>query len=138
MGYRVLLDADGNTVQTDEGSSSLITLQFYDLQNEVLDGASIETLTLKLYNLEDRSIINSRDGVSILNENGGTLDSDGTLTLFLDPEDNVNVATVLDLDDKVEVHVAEITWTWLDAGANERTRTEPFILFVVPLNSPPE
>lgn len=136
MGYRVLLDEDGNTVKTDEGSSSLITLQFYDLQNAVLDKASIETLTLKLYNLEDRAIINSRSRVSVLDDNGGTLDSDGTLTMVLDPADNVNVATVLNLDHQVEIHVAEFTWTWLDAGANERSRTEPFLLFIVPLESP--
>jgi hypothetical protein len=79
-----------------------------DESGALINGASLSTMSLTLYNVVDNAIINSRNAQSILNTNGGTIDGSGNWTLTLSPADN----TVMDQSAASEDHVAIIKWTY--------------------------
>jgi len=101
-----------------EKSTSLLSWVFKDHAGVAVSSANLTTVTVTLYDKATAAIINSRDGQSILNVNGGTADTSGNGTLKLGPNDNVIVTAAR----KQEVHVALIQFTYnsgVDAGREE-------------------
>jgi hypothetical protein len=89
----------------------------------------LTTLTMTLYLGRVGIVINSRSAQSIRNENGGTVDSAGALTIRLDPLDMIIVS-----GKQSETHIALIEWTWgspLKSGKHEIAFTVTNLLKVV-------
>lgn len=86
-----------------EGATYLIHTTFLDQ-----DDAPIvpDALTLTLYERATRTIVNSRDHVSVLNENGGSF-AGTDFTLTLSGDDNALVGA-----GNGETHIALLEWTW--------------------------
>jgi hypothetical protein len=116
-----LLTTARKAVIVDEGESCNVTVTFQDMAGDAIVKASLLSLTATLYDEATESIINSRNAQSVLDANGGTVASDGTLTLRLQPLDAVIVGT-LDAGE-IEAHVLLIGWTWSD-GVLTRTGKE--------------
>jgi hypothetical protein len=82
---------------------------------------ALTTLTVTLYNDRNNAIINERDGVSILNENGGSVSGSGeTLSgeWKMEELDNVIVQSGV----AAENHTAEFEWTYNDGNDTGRHR----------------
>jgi hypothetical protein len=129
-----------------EKTTGRLTAVVQDHAGVAIPAASLTTLVLTLYNLADGAIINSRSAQSVLNANGGTVDSSGNLVMILGPLDNVITGTaspstsLADLmaargstplplgssaRSQVETHVALFEYTY-DSGAKSG-KTEVFI-----------
>lgn len=81
-----------------------------DIQDEAGTGipaASLADLTWKLYDLASGQYINARTGISVLNANGGTVDTGGNFSHVYTPEDMAFVGT-----GNSEVHVSLYEWTY--------------------------
>ncbi len=122
MGVTVLTTGE---TSVNDGESAKITATLYDTENASLAKAAINTLTLTIQD-EDGSVINSRNGTDILDANGGTLATDGTLTLKLTAADNAFQSS----DKTRERHFVELAWTWDDAQSVEQTGKQTYILWV--------
>lgn len=135
MARQQLLDPNGDACEVEEGEVARVTVTFEDYDAASLPLSNLLSLTIKLRNAEDDSIINSRGDQTILNANGGTVvDVSGvaTLTLILDENDNANVGGVLS---GVETHWLDLTWTW-DDGTTTRTGKAAYYYDVRVLDSP--
>lgn len=94
--------------------------QFSDGTNPVAK-ADLGTVKLWLYVKQEApgapsAYLNSRNGVSIKDANGGTITTGGVLTLVLDPADNViSEANLVE-----EWHTAEIEYTYNGGAATGR------------------
>jgi len=117
-----LRDSNGNENFVQEGESANITATF-EFEGTSFDKAAVLSLVGTLYDLENKTYINSRNAQDILDANNGTLATDGTLTLRLGPTDNVIVDTTNTPQGSVEVHVLRVKWTWND-GVEGRTGIE--------------
>lgn len=99
-----------------ESSTARLTATLKDETETAIPAASINTLTLLLYDQltelaspgSTGAVINSRNRVNILNANGCTATSSGGVTLTLTPADNVIVNT----GESSERHVALFEWTY--------------------------
>lgn len=87
---------------------AVFTAQVQDENGVAIPAASILTLKMWLYVRSTGEIINNRDGVNVLNANGGTVDGSGNFTLVLDPADNEFQGT----SGGTEVHVMLLRWTY--------------------------
>lgn len=89
------------------------TAQIEGTITDAADGAlaAVNSLTLTLYEKKTGTILNSRNGGSILNENGGTFAA-GVVTLTLSPADNALLSQAV----AHETHVALIRWTYNGGG----------------------
>ena len=121
-----LKNSQGNTVYPQEGGSALVQFTLYDAESSQLNKAAILTLACTLTDVRTGQVINSRDGQSILDANGGSVGVDGDVDLILDPADNVIVTSGLSLEE----HRIELVWTWLDSDANPYTGKESFLFSV--------
>lgn len=97
------------------GESAVVTATLYDTSGATLDKAAVASLSVTLVD-ESRSIVNSRDGQDILDANGGTLASDGTVTLILSTDDT----QMVDDESDLERRYLQFAWTWSD-GSNTLT-----------------
>ena len=99
-----------------ESSSARLTATIKDETETAIPAASIDSLTLLLYDQRTEldspgstaAVINSRSRQNILNTNGCVVDSTGGLVLTLTPADNVIVNT----GESSERHVALFEWTY--------------------------
>jgi hypothetical protein len=91
-----------------EQKTARFTALLKDELGVAIPSSSLNTLTLTLYNKKDLAIINSRNKQSILNTNGGTVDSSGNFTLTLTPSDMIVVRKV----QAQEPHIALVEWTY--------------------------
>lgn len=102
-----------------EKKTAKITATLNDEDGNPLALASINTLTLTLYDEITGTVINGRTGSNILNTGGGTLAAtSGAFTLTLSPND----MAINDTDRDDEIHVALVEWTYnasADAGGKE-------------------
>ncbi len=112
----------------DEGEGSLITATFYDKSGDPLEADSILSLELTLQNETDGAIINERDASNILNQNGGTVEADGTLKLKLSGDDNAIIAR----NGYKESHIATIEWSWEDFEGDPQQGRQKWRLRVAP------
>ena len=127
-----LTEPDGTPVIADEGEWTQITGKFKDLQKEVLDKASIQSLTLTLYDETTGDIINNRQNQNILDANGGTVAANGDLTLNLNGSDNVIVANT----GQTENHIALTRWVWTDLTGDTVEGFQQWRVRVSPLAGP--
>ena len=94
MSRQTLKDSSGVAICVNEGESCRIVVTFTDYDGSNILSASIASLTCTLKDYEPGTVINGRDGQSVLNANGGTLADEGgvaTLKLVLGAYDNLNV-----------------------------------------------
>src|SRR6185312_4273183 len=102
-----------------EQTTSRITGTIVDDAGVAIPASALVTLTLTLYNRRGPTILNSRDNVSVLNTNGGTVDSAGKFAMTLDPADNP-----LSAGFSSEQHAALFTWTYNSGAATGRAVVE--------------
>jgi hypothetical protein len=102
--------SERRTVLTEEyGEASTVVLEA-DIEDDAGTGFKPETLTLTLLVKASGAIVNSRNGGSILDTNGGTVSAGGALVLTLAPADQVIVAPLA--GKRFETHIARLAWTW--------------------------
>lgn len=95
-----------------EGSTPVFSFQILDADG---DGFKPETLTVTLYDYRDKSIINSRDHVDILDVNGGSVDAEGNVIWELEEGDT----PIVHSDSNLETHEALFEWSW-DSGNSKQ------------------
>lgn len=83
-----------------ENSTSRLTATLVDLDAV---GFKPDAVTLLLYDLDSRAVINSKDRVSVLS----SVDANGNVSLELTPADNAIVGSRW-----LEKHVALFEWSW--------------------------
>lgn len=102
------------TIDVLERGSCRFSGTLSDEADDPVAAASLDDFTLTLYDLHSDTIINSRDAISVLNANGGTMGaSDGVFTMQFSSLDNPIVANLDEGD--TEDHYALFTATW-DGG----------------------
>lgn len=116
----ILLGApDGTVVVVDEGESADIVAQLYDISaDQQLDKSMVNTLTVTQTVAFTDTIINARDDQSIFDENGGTVEMDGLVTLKLTPLDT---AILVASPGQCEEHWITFAWSWIDPQGVTRT-----------------
>ena len=75
---------------------------------------ALSTLKLTLYDLQTRTVINSRQQQNVKNANNGEVDSEGVFTWKVQSADNALVNSNL----LQERHRALLEWTWPDGYGN--------------------
>ncbi len=130
-----LRDAAGKAVRVQQGESCDVVVTFKDMTGAAIAKASLLSLVATLYDESTSAIINSRNAVSVLDANGGTVASDGTLTLRLQPADSPIVTASSVAVGEAETHVLRIDWTWSD-GVLTRTGREEWSILVERIASP--
>lgn len=116
MSRQTLTDASGTAICVDEGESCRIVVKFTDYDGSNILSASIASLECTLRDYDSGTVINGRDGQSVLNANGGTLADEGgvaTLKLTLDAADNINVGGLVTGE---ETHTIDFEWSWNDGS----------------------
>lgn len=108
-----------------ERSPVLLTLQLTTDRDEALVKAQLLTVTATLYDKRLPAVfINGRDAQDILDANGGTVGTDGTLSLVLGEDDNVLTSQ----EHRKEDHVLLLQWTWTGgAGPGIKEITYPIL-----------
>ena len=98
-----------------EKTSPKITATIQDEDGTAIPAASLDTLTLTLYNLNDsaKTIINDRDAQDVLNTNNVTVDSSGNLIWSVQSLDTIIVGT-----QERENHRAVFEWTYSSGTKN--------------------
>lgn len=102
-----------------EHSIAKYTAVIKDESDVAIAAASLNTLTLTLYNSADKAIINSRNAQNVLNANNVVVDSSGNLTWTMQPADNA-----ISGSGEFETHVALFEYTWASStkrGSHEVT-----------------
>lgn len=99
-----------------EQTTRFLEFQLLDENDSGIPAAELQSLTLTLYDPRTGAIINSRDDMSVLNANGGTVDAQGNAVLELGPADNVIVGQNAGLVQ--EDHVALLEWVY-EAGTRQ-------------------
>lgn len=122
-----LKTSDGATLVIDEGESCNVTAVPKDMAGAAITESNLATLTATLVDEATGDVINGRDAQSVLDANGGTVASDGTLTLRLQPAD----AAIVTAGDAgtIEAHILRLAWTWSD-GVLTRTGVQEWGLKV--------
>jgi len=119
-----LLTSTGAIAKTAIGSSfDIRSLVFHDALGVAIAKAAILSLTFELQD-QDGTTINGWNGDSILDANGGTVETDGTAIMRLQPADTTQYGT-----QQSSVITAIFTYTWSD-GVSTRTGKEERTLVV--------
>lgn len=93
-----------------------------------IPAVSMTTLKLTLYDLATDAIINARNAVSVLNVNGGTLDSSGNFTMIFDIADNVILGSATATRDLADLVAARGSQP-LPLKAKVRSQVETHVAF---------
>lgn len=100
-----------------EGTTPSISATITNKAGAAIPLASLTTLTLTLYNIDDSAcpIINSRNAQDVKNANRVTVDANGNLKWTLAPEDSA-IATPSALTDQhpYNTHWAVLRWTYTE------------------------
>lgn len=97
----ILKDAAGARLIVAEKTTLRLTATLVDEAGVAIPSIGLSSLTLTLYNRDSvlKEIINSVDGVNILNAGRGTVHAtSGLLTIMLEPNDNGVVDAASDLE----------------------------------------
>ncbi|MEM2932498.1 MAG: hypothetical protein QXI61_06625 [Nitrososphaerota archaeon] len=122
-----LLTYDNKLAIVDAGESCNVVCKF-SFGSQSFNKASILSLRLTLYDRATGQAINGRVNQDIYDANGGTIADDGTLTIRLQPEDNIIVNEALQREE-IEDHIVSLRWTWND-GVYIRVGVEQLVLRV--------
>ena len=101
----------GNDRKVEEGSTFSYTATLKNEDGVVIPAATLDVLTLTLYEIDGNTDINSRTAQNVLNTNGVTVSSDGELVWTATPADNVIVDSTLQ-PGEFETHVALFEYEW--------------------------
>lgn len=108
------------TIPVLELDSAYFACTLTDEAGDAVPLASLDDITLTLYDKVADSIINSRSAVSVKNSNGGTFGAtDGAFTMTFASDDNPIVSTTL-ATGKQEEHHALFKATW-NSGAGRKS-----------------
>lgn len=101
-----------------EGTTPQYSCSIVDENGDAVAAASLDTLTITLFNVRSRVVINSRDRQNALNANNVEVTAGGLLTWNIQPADLVVASG--DLISKLQ---AVFEWTWGDgkSGWHELT-----------------
>jgi hypothetical protein len=97
-----------------EATTGHYSFPLVDASGAGIDGSIIETLTVKLYDLDTLQVLNGRDNQDIKNTNDGTIITDpgppivSTVTLNLQPADTI----ILNQSRWVEYRILVFRWSW--------------------------
>jgi hypothetical protein len=116
MTVLALLDDNRRQVRTLEGGAVRVVAVPKDFTGTAITEANLVTLTVTLYDQRTGRVINSRSAQSVKDANGGTVVTNGTLTLILLAADNPIVSDTTP-PGGVERHVLRLAWTYSD-GSN--------------------
>lgn len=118
-----------------EGVGGIYLGNVKDERGKALAAADLTTLTLTLIDKSTAQVINSRNAVSVLNANGGTINASGEFEFLLTADDNVIVDTGLD-DELEEEHIMRLRWTWIDSSLQTHTGGKDISIWVKQLDTP--
>lgn len=135
MATNAITDSSGNAVTAQQGESCDVVLTFKDLSGATITKANLITLTLSLFDQKTSATINSRSGQNVIDANGGSVATDGTLTLRLQPDDNPIVSSSVVVGAS-ENHVLEFTYSWNDGVLTRTGKSVPYTLAVEKLAVP--
>jgi hypothetical protein len=111
------------TINVDETGSVFYQWKLIDENRQPVPLASLDSLTLTLYDVGTDTIINSRDAMDILNTHNGTFASEtGIGTMSFTPLDTVIVGTVADGDTEEHIALFEAIWNDGDSRRNWQVR----------------
>ena len=72
-----------------EGSTARYACVLATVAGVAIDSGAVSAITATLRDVQTDAVINSRDALSVLNANGGTLSAGGAFALILTPADNI-------------------------------------------------
>lgn len=110
-----LLKPDSGDDFVDAGETPNLTATLYDNTGDALNKSAIKTLTLSIWT-DSGTVINSRDGVNVLDANDCTVTADGVVTIRFAPDDMAYQAS----EGLYEYHIVQLQWTWDDSESVER------------------
>ena len=111
-----LKDENGLPLKVDEGESAVIETRFKDpVENQVFKKDGIDTLSLTILNKDDFEPI--VEALNIKDLNGGTLTTEGLLTLVVPAAYN----TMISSSKEEETHIFIISFTYFDTAGTEQT-----------------
>lgn len=95
-----------------EQVSAEISWSFQDGEGDAVAAAALSSVTMTLYDLMSKQVINGRDEQDILGPdrtgtNDVSISSVGAATWYVQPEDNAII-----IAGSLEQHIALIEWTW--------------------------
>lgn len=111
----------------DEGESGSITASVQDKNGNALVKANIGSLNITILDVRSNTIINNRNAQNILDANNGSVDTDGTVTFKLQPEDTINVGSPRGF---LEERQVTIEWTWTDLDFQLNTGRHVFEIYI--------
>jgi len=94
-----------------EGTVFYYSGKLLDERGFAIPSSDLTTVELTLKDVTTGDIINTRDAVDIKNDNGGIVNTDGTMSWTSLPADNPVIQTGLD-DGEIELHQITLVWTW--------------------------
>lgn len=106
-----------------ERSSGRMTATMVDEAGDPISSASLDTLTLTLFEILSKKAINGRDDQNVLNANNVTVNSSGELVWTIQPADNALIRQ----SHGYEVHRALFEWTW-DSGTKRGLHYEDLLV----------
>lgn len=112
-----LLDTDGRNAVIQAGESSTIEGSLKDGE-DAIEKTLLTSFKLTLFDEATGSIINSRNDQSVLDENGGLVDSNGNFNIVLGTLDNVIVGSPA--VGELEAHIARLTWEWTSLAVQRK------------------
>ena len=101
--------------EINEATTGRYTATLYDETGATIDGSTLTTLTLTLYDVKTGSFINSRNAQDVKNTNGVAITAAGALTWTIAKEDTVIVGRATR-----ERHRALFVGTW-ESGVKKFT-----------------
>lgn len=107
-----------------QASTPRLVVSFLDADGSAIAESNLTALTLTYRHRFTGTVINSRNAQSVLDANGGTVATDGTLTWQLVAAETPITDTTRDIDE----YEALIRWTY-DSGA--RAGAQVFIVPVI-------
>ena len=114
MTIKELQTSGGQLLSVKDGSSSKVTATMHDYDGTAIVKAALLTLTMTLKD-GSGNVVNLRDEVDIKDANGGFVATNGTLTLYLDEDDNTRV----DDTKAAERRILLLRYTWNDGVADD-------------------
>lgn len=107
------------------GNTMQYRATFKNIVGQPIAPSDLTTLDLSLIDTATRDVVNGVDHVNILNQDRGSIDSSGVLTVTLGTVPNVLDTTLLDPDSDREVRSIVLHWTY-NLGTQRNSREVDF------------
>lgn len=103
---------DVDTIELTEGTTPDYRADLVDINGDPVPGDALDSLTLKYFDEYTETVINNRDGGSVHNANGVTINDAGLMIWRMTADETV----ILDDSLHQEPHIALFEFSW--AGTN--------------------